>query len=101
MERSVLRLGVRTSELPHCSTARTRYNPTKRAKLFVLCGRRRVGKTELLRAFCEGKRAIFYEADLGSAGMLLANFSHMIGEALYSNPGLVFDSLDAAFDEIA
>jgi len=28
---------------------------TGRAELFILYGRRRVGKTELLRAFCEGK----------------------------------------------
>lgn len=74
---------------------------SQRAELFVLYGRRRVGKTELLRAFCEGKRAIFYEADLGSEGMLLANFSRAIGEALYNNTGLVFDSWDAAFNEIA
>lgn len=74
---------------------------SNRAELFVLYGRRRVGKTELLRAFCQDKRAIFYQADLGSEGMLLANFSRAIGEALYSNPGLVFDSWDAAFNEIA
>lgn len=30
-----------------------------RAELFVLYGRRRVGKTELMRAFCEGKPHIF------------------------------------------
>lgn len=31
-----------------------------RAELYVLYGRRRVGKTELLRAFCQGKRHIFF-----------------------------------------
>ena len=36
------------------------------AELFVLYGRRRVGKTELLAQFCERKWAIFYVADLGS-----------------------------------
>jgi len=30
-----------------------------KAEFFVLYGRRRVGKTELLAHFCEGKRAIF------------------------------------------
>jgi len=35
---------------------------SNRAELFVLYGRRRVGKTELLRAFCEGKRCIFFVA---------------------------------------
>lgn len=72
-----------------------------RAELFVLYGRRRVGKTELLRAFCHGKRSIFYEADLGSEGTLLTIFSGAVGEALYDNPGLLFNSWDAAFNEIA
>ena len=37
-----------------------------KAEFFVLYGRRRVGKTELLARFCEGKRSIFFVADLGS-----------------------------------
>ncbi len=32
------------------------------AHLYVLYGRRRVGKTELLRTFCEGKPHIFFVA---------------------------------------
>jgi AAA+ ATPase superfamily predicted ATPase len=74
---------------------------SQRAELFILYGRRRVGKTELLRAFCEGKRAIFFEADLGSEGMLLSAFSRAIGESIYDNPGLVFSSWDAAFEAVA
>ncbi len=31
-------------------------------ELFVLYGRRRVGKTELLQKFCEGRRAVYYQA---------------------------------------
>jgi uncharacterized protein len=39
--------------------------------LFVLWGRRRVGKTELLSRFVEGKRALYFEAtDAGSADQL-------------------------------
>ena len=34
-----------------------------RAELFVLYGGRRVGKTELLAHFCQGKRHIFFVAD--------------------------------------
>lgn len=32
------------------------------AELFVLYGRRRVGKTELLQRFCEGRRAVSFQA---------------------------------------
>jgi len=35
-----------------------------RAQLFILYRRRRVGKTELLRAFCEGKPHVFFIATL-------------------------------------
>lgn len=42
------------------------------AELAALYGRRRVGKTELLRRFCEGKRHLFYIADLGSESSTLA-----------------------------
>jgi len=33
-----------------------------RPELFVLYGRRRVGKTELLQRFCEGRRAVYFQA---------------------------------------
>jgi AAA+ ATPase superfamily predicted ATPase len=36
------------------------------AELVVLYGRRRVGKTELLRTFCADKPHIFFVADLGT-----------------------------------
>ncbi len=35
---------------------------SRRAELFVLFGRRRVGKTELLQRFCAGKRAVYFLA---------------------------------------
>ena len=34
-----------------------------RFQLFVLYGRRRVGKTTLLNEFCKGKDSIFYSAE--------------------------------------
>lgn len=72
------------------------------AELFVLYGRRRVGKTELLRAFCHGKRHVFFVADLGSETLLLTAFSRAIGEYLLG-PGmpLAFPSWDAAFEYLA
>ena len=37
---------------------------SNQAELFVLYGRRRVGKTELLRAFCADKPHVFFIATL-------------------------------------
>ena len=37
-----------------------------RAELFVLYGRRRVGKTELLRVFCQDKPHVFFIATTSS-----------------------------------
>jgi hypothetical protein len=69
------------------------------AELFVLYGRRRVGKTELLRAFCREKRHVFFVADLGSEALLLTAFSRAIGEYLLG-PGmpLAFPTWDTAFE---
>jgi hypothetical protein len=53
------------------------------AEFFVLYGRRRVGKTELLAHFCEGKRAIFFVADLGSEISLRAALSSAVNAALF------------------
>jgi len=48
------------------------------AELFVLYGRRRVGKTELLRHFCAGKPHVFFIATLSSDRDQLAAFSQEI-----------------------
>lgn len=70
-----------------------------RAELFVLYGRRRVGKTELLRAFCEGKRHLFYIADLGTEASALAEFTRQISRFAFGKPDALspFASWDAAF----
>ena len=57
-----------------------------KAELFVLYGRRRVGKTELLTRFCGGKRHIFFVADSTAEPALRARFSaavnrEILGEA--------------------
>lgn len=49
-----------------------------RAQLFVLYGRRRVGKTELLRTFCQGKPHVYFQAAQVSEP---DNLRHFIQEA--------------------
>ena len=49
-----------------------------RAELFILYGRRRVGKTELLRAFSADKPHIFFIATLSSDAEQLATFSQQV-----------------------
>lgn len=54
-----------------------------KAELFVLYGRRRVGKTELLAHFCEGKRSIFFVSDLGSEISLRTSLSAAVNAVLF------------------
>lgn len=54
-----------------------------KAELFVLYGRRRIGKTELLARFCEGKRAIFFVSDLGSEISLRTSLSAAVNSVLF------------------
>ncbi len=74
-----------------------------RAELFVLYGRRRVGKTELLRAFCAAKPHIFFIATLSADHEQLATFSRQIWEFnhLETPEGFTFPSWDAAFSVLA
>jgi len=71
---------------------------TGRAELFILYGRRRVGKTELLRAFCEGKPHIFFIATLSSDRDQLATFSQEIYRLTHTEvpEGFTFPSWEAA-----
>ena len=76
---------------------------SRRAELFVLYGRRRVGKTELLRAFCQGKPHIFYVADLGTEESALAEFTRQISRHLFGAAEAIspFSTWDAAFEFLA
>jgi AAA+ ATPase superfamily predicted ATPase len=56
-----------------------------KAEFFVLYGRRRVGKTELLARFCEGKRAVFFVSDLGSEVSLRTALSDAVNAVLYGS----------------
>ncbi|RPH57569.1 MAG: ATP-binding protein, partial [Chloroflexi bacterium] len=76
---------------------------SERAELFVLYGRRRVGKTELLRAFCEDKPHLFFIATLSADGEQLATFSQQIWTFTHPETpaGFSFPSWDAAFRALA
>lgn len=49
-----------------------------RFQMFVLYGRRRVGKTTLLNEFCKDKPSIFYSAEQSNRKLNLEKFSQMI-----------------------
>ena len=49
-----------------------------RFQLFVLYGRRRVGKTTLLNQFCKDKDAIFYSAEQSNNKLNLEKFSSLV-----------------------
>lgn len=74
-----------------------------KAEMFVLYGRRRVGKTELLRTFCEGKPNIFFIATLSSDLEQLATLSQQIWG--FTHPevpeGFTFPTWEAAFWALA
>lgn len=73
------------------------------AQLFILYGRRRVGKTELLRSFCADKPHIFFVATLSSDASQLAAFSQEIWRFLHGEvaEGFTFPGWEAAFQALA
>ena len=75
---------------------------SNQAELFVLYGRRRVGKTELLRAFCADKPHIFFIATLSSDSEQLATFSQQVYGFTHADvpAGFTFPSWEAAFQAL-
>lgn len=74
-----------------------------RAELFVLYGRRRVGKTELLRAFCADKPHLFFIATLSSDHDQLATFSQQVYRLTHATvpDGFTYPSWEAALRALA
>ncbi|MEN4012471.1 MAG: ATP-binding protein [Bellilinea sp.] len=75
---------------------------SNQAELFVLYGRRRVGKTELLRAFCAGKPHLFFIATLSNDSEQLATFSQQVYGFNHAEApsGFTFPTWEAAFQAL-
>lgn len=89
----------RTSELALLE----KYYASNKAELFVLYGRRRVGKTELLINFCSDKPNVFFVADQSHEQIQRANFSQVINDTLFG-PDLgrsIFPTWDDLFTTLA
>ena len=76
-----------------------------RGESFVLYGRRRVGKSELLRHFGEGRRQFYFEATSGSRGDQLedlsAELAHFTDRPIYAEQPLGnWRAAFAAFSEL-
>ncbi len=66
-------------------------------ELFVLYGRRRVGKTELLQRFCEGRRAVYFQAAQVREKDNLRAFRDALADVLGDGVGSVtFEDWNAA-----
>lgn len=76
---------------------------SSRAELWVLYGRRRVGKTELLKEFCRGKPSLFFVGTLASDGEQLAAFSQAVWSFVHQGElaGFTYPTWEAAFRALA
>jgi len=76
---------------------------SRRGQFFVLWGRRRVGKTELLSYFVDDKRALYFEATDATEAVQLGNLAEQLslvsGNRLHAETG--FPSWTAALEAIA
>lgn len=73
---------------------------SERAELIVVYGRRRVGKTALLRAFCENHASAFWVASLSSEALLRRSFTDALWQADHPGGGAAgysYESWERAF----
>ncbi len=92
----------RIMELNHLNK---RYTSDK-AEFIIVYGRRRVGKTELLKQFVRNKPHIYFLADLSSEKDQLASFTEKIylhtgDPALFNNPFANWDALFSYLSQLA
>lgn len=73
-----------------------------KSELFVLYGRRRIGKTELLKQFCKGKPAVLYTANQAEIQDNLQQCWQICCNSLpQADADLVFASLEALLGRLA
>lgn len=75
----------------------------KPAQFIPIYGRRRIGKTELIKQFCKNKPHIYFLADKGKEIDQLKKMSVLIGEHFQDEVllgGLYFENWDKVFDYI-
>lgn len=71
-----------------------------RAELIVVYGRRRVGKTALLRVFCENRLSAFWVASLSSEAILRRSFTDAVWQAEHpgnGTAGYTYENWERAF----
>ena len=75
-----------------------------RAELLVVYGRRRVGKTALLRTFCAERSQTFWVASLSSEALLRQSFTQAIWATTHPErpePGFTYATWPRAFEALA
>ncbi len=75
-----------------------------RSEFIVVYGRRRVGKTALLRTFCADRPHTFWVASLSSEAILRQSFTDAIWQTSHpddASAGFVYDSWERAFQALA
>lgn len=75
-----------------------------RAEFIVVYGRRRVGKTALLRTFCTDRPHTFWVASLSSEALLRQDFTQTLWQTAHPEspePGFTYESWERAFQAMA
>lgn len=86
----------RTKELDELNT---RFNDNRK-EFGVIYGRRRIGKTETVKAFVEGKDCLFFQAKRDNAYGNLRSFSYEVNKLTGLPKSFVFSSWEEALDAV-